>query len=312
LLTSDRVLDAALARPAIGNLAMIRSSRDPKGDLRQSLRVDIIGSNTSLIEVALGSRDPDEAAAIVNAVVEAYLEQHNRYQQLTNRSLKLQLENELAKLGKQIQDKHDELEKLVEGGNVSVARSILVPEPAGTKEAGAVESSFKSVTEEQYRDVSNRLLQADFELMDARSRLESATLPKAQAAAEKLRDLEAAVEEARRKRDRYRNYLARLEVRSVSQNTDQVRASMLNQKLSYLMRLQESVGQRLGQLEFEIGQEAYRISVQDKASVPRVPAYNMRAAYIGGATAGLLLLIFGVFLVREFTARGATAGDSRA
>jgi hypothetical protein len=148
--------------------------------------------------------------------------------------------------------------------------------------------------------------------MDARSRLEAATLPKAQAAAEKLRDLEAAVEEARRKRDRYRNYIARLEVRPVSQNTDQVRASMLNQKLSYLMRLQESVGQRLGQLEFEIGQEAYRISVQDKASVPRVPAYNMRAAYIGGASAGLLLLIFGVFLVREFTARGATAGDARA
>src|SRR5262249_34002226 len=154
--------------------------RDPKGDLRQSLRVDIIGSNTYLIEVALGSRDPDEAAKIVNAVVEAYLEQHNSYQQASNRSLKLQLETELAKLGKQIQDKRDELEKLVEKGNVAVARPILVPEPTGTKEAGAVESSFKSVTEEQYRDVSNRLLQADFELMDARSRLEAATLPKAQ------------------------------------------------------------------------------------------------------------------------------------
>jgi uncharacterized protein involved in exopolysaccharide biosynthesis len=311
-LTSDRVLDAAIARPSISNLPMIRSSKDPKAAIRQELKVDIVGKNTHLIEVALSSRDPDEAAAIVNAVVDAYLDQHNRYQQATNQTLKLHLENELGKLRKQIQDKQDDLEKLVEKGNVSVARQIMVPKPVGKEKAEENESSFSTVTEDQYRDMSNRLIQADFELMDAQARIDTARLPKAQASADKIRELDSAVEEARRKRDRYRTYIARIEVRSISQSTEQLRAQKLNQELSYLRRLHEAVSQRLGQLEFEIGQEAYRISVQDKAAVPRAPADNKRLANMGGASVGLLLVIFGSFLVRELTARGPTARDATA
>ena len=88
LITSDSVLDAALANPAISNLPMIRSSKDPKAELREEMRVEIVGENTYLIQVALAAKDPIEAAAIVNAVVDAYIEQHNRYHLTANRSLK--------------------------------------------------------------------------------------------------------------------------------------------------------------------------------------------------------------------------------
>ena len=46
LITSDSVLDAALAKPGISNLPMIRSSKDPKADLRRAVeRRDRRGSD---------------------------------------------------------------------------------------------------------------------------------------------------------------------------------------------------------------------------------------------------------------------------
>ena len=82
LISSDKVLDAAIARPPtatkpmISKLPMIAASKDPKTDLRKEMTVDIL-KNTFLIRVALSSKDPEEAAVIVNAVVDSYLEQHN-------------------------------------------------------------------------------------------------------------------------------------------------------------------------------------------------------------------------------------------
>ena len=76
LIKSTAVLDAALANPAISNLPMVAQSKDPKAELKREMIVAIVGDNTYLIQVALGSRDPAEAAAIVNAVVDAYIEQH--------------------------------------------------------------------------------------------------------------------------------------------------------------------------------------------------------------------------------------------
>ena len=87
LITTNSVLDAALANPAIANLPMIRKAKDPKTTLREAMRVEIVGQNTYLLEVALASKDPVEAAAIVNAVVKAYTEQHADYYQKANRSL---------------------------------------------------------------------------------------------------------------------------------------------------------------------------------------------------------------------------------
>ena len=112
LLMSNSVLDEAVGgHPEIANLPMIRSSKDSKTTLREAMRVQIVGENTFLIEVALAAKEPAEAAAIVNAVVKAYIEQHNQYHQSNNRSLKSKLEGERDKLETLIQakqlDTHD-------------------------------------------------------------------------------------------------------------------------------------------------------------------------------------------------------------
>jgi uncharacterized protein involved in exopolysaccharide biosynthesis len=302
LLKSQSVLDAALARPEISGLPMIRSSKDPKADLGERLRIEIIGDNTYLLRVSLDSRDPDETAAIVNAVVEAYISQHNRYHQLTNLTLKTSLVAERNRLEQQIQEKQDELQKLVEKGNVSVNR--LAPAELVDKAAdkGAVKPSLRTVTEQQFEVMSSRLLQADFDLMDARARREAARLPGAQAPAEKIRELDSAVEAASLKRSSYQQYIEKIRVIGQAQSSEQLRASLWNQDLTYLRKLQDTIKQKLAQLEFEIGQEHYKIVVRDKAEVPKAPSTNRRLTYIPLASAGILFLILGAFLVREITA----------
>jgi uncharacterized protein involved in exopolysaccharide biosynthesis len=313
LITSDGVLDAALAKPGISNLPMIRGSKDPKADLHELMNVAIVGDQTYLIRVGLPSRDPAEAAQIVNAVVDSYIDQHANYHKNTNRALKLNMETELSKLEKKILDVEGRLMELVDKGKVTVYRRV-VPFP-GKEESESLQPSLSVVTEEQYRKVADRLLEADLDLIDARARLDTAKLPGAAASAERLRVLETAVEEAKRKRLGHSQYLAKLEVSLGNDNSEQLRVSILKQELAYHKRLQESVKLKLAQLEFEIGQEAYRISVHDKAAVPKVPVNNNRLKYMAITPVGILLLVLGLFLLQEVvssreSARGATSGGS--
>jgi hypothetical protein len=291
---------------------MIRSSKDAKATLHDQMRVEIVGENTYLIEVGLASKDPDEAAKIVNAVVESYIAQHNSYHQKSNRALKRNLETERDRLEQQIQDKQEYMQKLVEHGNVVVSRRIVAEPDDKAAEKGAVSSSLSAVTEKQLEEMSSKLIQADFELMDARARLDAMKLSKTQASAEKIRDLEAAVEEASLKRLSYRRYIAQLQVTSGPRNTEQLRTSLLNQDLTYLKKLQDTINQKLAQVNFEIGQEQYKISVQDKADVPKVPANNQRLKYMTVAPVVILFLIIGAFLVREIKATRRDAPEATA
>ena len=183
----------------------------------------------------------------------------------------------------------NELLELVEKGNVTVKKQLVTPSAAGKEDSESLQPSFNVVTEEQYRKVADRLLQADLELIDAQARLETARLPGGTTSAEKLRELETAVEEAKRKRISY-CAVPRPGARShPGQQHRRCPGVHAEQDLAYLKRLQESVKLKLAQLEFEIGQEAYRISVQDKAAVPKVPANNNRLKYMAVTPVGRLL-----------------------
>lgn len=129
LMKSDKVLAAALARTEINRLPMARSSKDPRADLRKNLGVSIV-DDTYLIRVTLGSKDPAEAAAIVNGVVREYLDQHNGYQANANRALKKSLESEQEKLEKQIRYARETLAAMVEKG-VADTRTRPKVHPAG-------------------------------------------------------------------------------------------------------------------------------------------------------------------------------------
>jgi uncharacterized protein involved in exopolysaccharide biosynthesis len=309
LITSNSVLDAALGNPAIGVLPMIRASRDPKSTLREEMRVEIVGQSTYLLEVALASKDPVAAAAIVNAVVKAYMDQHADYHQKANRSLRESLRNEQEKLSVHIHEKEYELTRLAERGRIRPPGLELAGPPAEKGEAkGAVDPSLRAVTEPQIQQMSSRLIQADFDLIDARARVDAARLAKVPA--DRIQALESAVVEAEMRRSRYKQYIAGLQV--ASRTSDSVRASLLEQDLAYLRRLRETVTSKLNQLDFEIGQVAYKVTVQDKAPVPTTPKDNRRLRLIGAAPVVILFLVIGLFLVREVRASRRDAADPAA
>ncbi len=409
LITSSTVLDGAVARPGISNLPMLRKSKDPKADLREDMKVEIVGNNTYLIQVSLASRNPDEAAAVVNAVVESYLEQHNRYHQNSNRALKLGLESELSKLDTKVVDAQAALEKLVHTGGINI-KDQLAPQAQG-KEGDSI-MSFRTVTEEQYAKASGDLWQNDMKLLDARVALETtkARLVQAQEVssaegqqrsdlenqqreeligdafkkdpdardllmqirearkalsdavrkarqtsdpsivaasnqlqslgqqwtdlweqkhdeiaatldlggnaqspeflAAKIQEIELSVKELESKREKLSAMLRSLEVKNTNRNSDEFRATILTQDLTYLKRMQEQVKLRLAQLEFEIGQEAYRITVVDKAEVPQSPSNNKRIKLMAVAPVGVLALVLGLFLLMEI--KSERVGDPEA
>jgi uncharacterized protein involved in exopolysaccharide biosynthesis len=80
LILTDRVLDEALADQAVQSFPVLRSSEttDPKFDVRKKL-ISAIIPGTSLIRVSYDSDDRFEAAAVVEAVVDAFIRQHRTF-----------------------------------------------------------------------------------------------------------------------------------------------------------------------------------------------------------------------------------------
>lgn len=72
LVTSNRVLTAALRKPGISQLPYIRNQVDPVMWLRRNLRVRF-ADQAEILEISMTGDDPEQLAALVNAVKDAYM-----------------------------------------------------------------------------------------------------------------------------------------------------------------------------------------------------------------------------------------------
>jgi hypothetical protein len=86
-------------------------------------------------------------------------------------------------------------------------------------------------------------------------------------------------------------------------------ASFLNQELMSLQRMKDIVNQKLEQLTFEEKRDVYRIAQHDRAGVPKATMNGDRPRDMVAASLGLLWLVLGAFLTREFAATRIAAGD---
>jgi polysaccharide biosynthesis transport protein len=118
VINSDRVLAPAIARPEIVNLSTITNADDPRNFLRKHMTVEII-RNAYLIRVALELADKDQAAKIVNSVVNEYLEYNNEQQRVNNSKLRSSLSDALVTYKAQIDEKRAELKKIIAKGTLS-------------------------------------------------------------------------------------------------------------------------------------------------------------------------------------------------
>jgi uncharacterized protein involved in exopolysaccharide biosynthesis len=337
IIKRDSVLEDAITSPTVIILPRSKNSADPKTELRNDLIVEPVGKGTWLIRVALESHIPSDAAAIVNAVVDAYMKQHNQYDRSANSDLKKSLEAELGKLKEEIEETKTTMRKLAEAFRLGA-----LPRLAGRADENhadpVVQPALRAVTAEQWARLTDRLIQADLELIDARARLEAARLAREQqsrakprgpqpqpdqqatprstpegpglVSEEKLRELEAAVEEAKRRKIGYTQYIEKLKVESQTQSNDTLSYKLAEQDLGRLQSLQASLKERLKQLDFEIGQDKFRVTLVDRAREPRTPSNTtLRLALMAVAPIGVFFLIVGGFLLVEITA-GRAAGPT--
>jgi polysaccharide biosynthesis transport protein len=170
LILSDRVLDVAVAEPEVVGLPIIKRSNDPKTDIRKKLEVKII-PNTYLIRVALDSKDPNEAAQVVNAVVSAFQEQNREFNRGSNERLKKNLASYIDELDTKIQKKKQELVKLAEKGNVEFSKPTLNTKAQDSDQGP--QPAFDSLSLDQYKKTTDQLLQTEIALIEAESLLQT-------------------------------------------------------------------------------------------------------------------------------------------
>ncbi len=176
---SNPVLDRALNEPSIADYPMIKSSKDPKNDLRRKLDLQVV-PDTHLIQVAIESTAPDEARDIVNAVINAYEDTTvSEGESITRDKLtkKKQLTKKIAdgfkqykeRLLKQIEDTKDELRKFATNGNVEFQKPNISLKSDENEQAP--QPSFNAQSLEQFRTTKDHLMQTEFQIMELEARL---------------------------------------------------------------------------------------------------------------------------------------------
>jgi capsular exopolysaccharide synthesis family protein len=148
---------------------MIKRSTDVHEDLRKNLNVEII-PNTHWISVALESANGDEAAAIVNAVVDAFEEHVKERGGGENNVLIKDLEEFLRVLKAQIDVKKTALLDLAKKGNVEFQRPVLLGR-SDENEQGPQPSSNLSL--DQYRHITEQLMQNDLQIIEIEALLQT-------------------------------------------------------------------------------------------------------------------------------------------
>jgi capsular exopolysaccharide synthesis family protein len=168
---TDQVLSRAVASQSVNALPMIKNSEDPNTHLREKLMVEIV-PGAYFIRVALESKDQNEPAAIVNAVVESYLEYNHRYNQTRDASLKTSLAEQLSGLREQIERKKRELQELQEKGHVHIDKPKLNLSASKTDEERD-EPVITSVDEQQVKTMIGAMVQNDLDLITAKADLKA-------------------------------------------------------------------------------------------------------------------------------------------
>ena len=177
-LKSNPVLDLAISDsdPNIANYSTIKDSLDPKTELRNRLELQIL-PNTHWIRVAMESKEPKEAADIVNAVVNAYFEttkdtgvsNANRFKKKDfNKILSEGLTKFEKDLHDKIEDTRGKLRELALRGNVEFEKPKLVPRTDENDQSP--QPSFNTQSLMQYTTTKDHLMQTEFQIMELEAR----------------------------------------------------------------------------------------------------------------------------------------------
>ena len=156
LITSHSVMDVVIQNPKVAGLPTVRSSTDPEADLRRKLQV-AIPPKTNLIVISMASPYPNEAAVVVNAVAEAYLESSAGWVDQTTQQQIAELKKYKETYYNNMVKAREELQALADRG--------ASPDPRDSPQEAL--NSYR-----MYRD---RLDQIQLELIDAEATVQTLT-----------------------------------------------------------------------------------------------------------------------------------------
>jgi polysaccharide biosynthesis transport protein len=176
MITSANVLMAVAADSRVANTEILRKARrDTTAELRKLLQVGVI-PGTNLIRVAMRAPSPDEAALIVNKVVEVYIKTEAEQAEGLTRTQIEKLEIYEKELKSQVEEQEREWVRLVDQGNV-IDPQVTLPgdlaaDRAGSTSDGSTKSARRVVVPiEEYRSVRQQLVQTNLELIQAEALL---------------------------------------------------------------------------------------------------------------------------------------------
>jgi len=150
------VADALQQHPEMVGLPLLRSSADPEAEVIKALRVNLV-PRTNLIQVEMSSSAPAEAAAVVNAVVDAYVQ---RAVATYDSSTKERIEH-LKKLQEEQSAEVDKQRKVV----ADLGERLDAGDVAAVKERNVT-------TVEAYRRFSEKLTDVEILRIAAKTRLD--------------------------------------------------------------------------------------------------------------------------------------------
>ena len=152
LITSPEVLAKAIRDEDIANLPKVRASLDPEVDFRKEIAVAVPQKGTHLIKVQMNGENPSEVAAIVNAVVKAYLAKTKSW---TDDASREQIEG-LQKLESELKTNVERLQAKVRDLAKQAGEAPDVP--GGKGEDGKEGGAFKyQLTMDEYRHLNTEL-----------------------------------------------------------------------------------------------------------------------------------------------------------
>jgi capsular polysaccharide biosynthesis protein len=310
LITSDRVLAPAIARLEVVNLSAITASDDPRAFLRERMTVEIV-RDSNLLRVALELPDGNQAAAIVNAVAESYLEYCGEHQRSGNSTLRNIVSEQLVRYKIQIDEKRAELRKIYEKASISIG-SLRASNKSG-KESDPTRSALVTITEAQSQKIADEIINTDLDLIKAESILEAT-----QAATngendshvrQLLSDLRVNVASLLKQKEYQAKYFAGLIVEKFEKTDTSFETTFVNRQLDILMREESQLGAHLKQLEFESSQDLARVTLIDKAVAPVTPKSAARFVYMAATPIVVLLALMGLALLTPVNGPRAWTGE---
>ena len=156
-ITNPSVIATALSkRPELMNYPLLRASKDPEVDVKSALRAGIV-PRTTLIQVEMSSQTPGESAAVVNAVVEAFLDHATT---IHDESKRKQIDQLIASRDEQ-------------AGEVTRQRKIVegLQRNLGTADIDSAKDR-NSVSSESYRRFSEQLTNVEIQRIAAKAELD--------------------------------------------------------------------------------------------------------------------------------------------